>query len=123
VLIEEGEFEEAARKLEGVIPAPPAPVLPELAALSAAYRARLPDADVPAREREFEALGERVWPIARLEAHHSFWKATGSPDHLARAHEILQVAVENAPEEYRESTIANVPLHREITAAWAERDG
>ena len=51
------------------------------------------------------------------------WKATGKPEHLAEAKRLLDYRVEHAPEEYRESMLKNVRLHREIMEAWAEHGG
>jgi hypothetical protein len=40
-----------------------------------------------------------------------------APDHLDRPRLLV---LHKAPEEFPESMIANVPLHREITEAWEE---
>ena len=40
--------------------------------------------------------------------------------HLAGAKRLLDHRVDHAPEEYRESMLKNVRLHREIMEAWAE---
>jgi hypothetical protein len=48
------------------------------------------------------------------------WKATGDPSHLEEAHRLLEYARQHAPEEYRETMVANHPLHRYFAAAWNE---
>ncbi len=49
------------------------------------------------------------------------WEATGDVAHLAEAKRHLDFLVEHAPAECRESMLANVRLHREITEAWTAR--
>jgi serine/threonine protein kinase/tetratricopeptide (TPR) repeat protein len=45
------------------------------------------------------------------------WHATGDLVHLAEAKRLLDHIIAQAPPEYRESMVANVPLHREIAEA------
>jgi hypothetical protein len=45
------------------------------------------------------------------------WQATRDPTHLAEARRRLDLLVEHAPADCRESMITNVRLHREIAAA------
>ena len=42
----------------------------------------------------------------------------GDETHLEEAQRLLSFARDHAPEEFRESMIANVPLHRDIMAEW-----
>ncbi len=51
------------------------------------------------------------------------WTATGDLTHLAEAKRLLDHLVEHAPEEYRESMLKNVRLHREIMEAWERHEG
>jgi len=55
-----------------------------------------------------------------MEARFLLWRATDDPAHLAEAHRLLRHLRDHAPEEYRETMIENVPLHRDIMAAWEE---
>ena len=43
--------------------------------------------------------------------------------HLDEAHRLLQHLRDHAPEEYRDTMVENVPLHRDIAAAWAAQGG
>ena len=43
--------------------------------------------------------------------------------HPGVAQRLLDCRVEHAPEEYRESMLKNVRLHREIMEAWEEHGG
>jgi serine/threonine protein kinase/tetratricopeptide (TPR) repeat protein len=56
----------------------------------------------------------------RKEAGFLLYKATGDKQHLEAAHDLLTFWVEHAPEAYRETTLANVKLHRDIVRAWEE---
>ncbi|MHC4472480.1 MAG: hypothetical protein ACYS99_16135 [Planctomycetota bacterium] len=47
-------------------------------------------------------------------------RAGGDPAHLKEAHGLFCHLRDHAPEEYRETMIENVPLHRDITQAWEE---
>jgi hypothetical protein len=49
------------------------------------------------------------------------WQTAGDREHLEEAHRLLCYLRDHAPEEHRETMIANVPLHREIMKAWVER--
>ena len=46
--------------------------------------------------------------------------ATGDPAHLAEAHEKLMFLRDHVGEQYQTSILENVPLHRDIVAAWKE---
>jgi hypothetical protein len=93
---------------------------PGVLALASALRALLPGADAIQAVRSFEANAERLPQAERMEAHSLLWRATNDPTHLEEAHRLLCHLRDHAPAEYRESIIANVPLHRDIMAAWAE---
>ncbi len=58
-----------------------------------------------------------------MEARFLLCKVTSDPAHLAEAKQLLDDLVEHAPEEYRESMIENVPLHRDIMKVWEEHGG
>ena len=52
-----------------------------------------------------------------MESRWWLWKATQDTAHLAESWRLLQHLRDNAPEEYRETVINNVPLHRDIATA------
>ena len=56
----------------------------------------------------------------KMEARFVLWKATEDVDHLQDAHRLLEELREHAPAESRDSMVTNIPLHREIMAAWEE---
>jgi hypothetical protein len=58
-----------------------------------------------------------------METRFLLWRATNDPTHLHEANRLLDHLVEHAPEEYRESMLKNVRLHREIMEAWEEYGG
>jgi hypothetical protein len=58
-----------------------------------------------------------------MEARFRLWELTGDPVHLREAHRLLGEFRDHAPEECRESLIANVPIHREIEDAWETHGG
>jgi tetratricopeptide (TPR) repeat protein len=57
----------------------------------------------------------------RMHVRRLLWKATGDRGHLEEAYQLLTHLRDHAPEEYRESMIENVPLHKEIMEAWRDR--
>ena len=59
----------------------------------------------------------------RMESRFLLFRATKDPAHLEEAHRLLTHLRDHAPEEYRETMIRNVPLHRDIAAAWKEHRG
>ncbi|MHC4940943.1 MAG: serine/threonine-protein kinase [Planctomycetota bacterium] len=79
-----------------------------------ALLACLPDGDADAACAAFEAAGESG---DSLQVRFALWKATGDRTHLEEANRRLGAQVAQAPEEYRESMIARVPLHRAIASA------
>ncbi len=48
------------------------------------------------------------------------WQATKDRAHLEEAHRLLMYAREHVSEEYRDTMLQNVPLHRDIMKAWEE---
>jgi tetratricopeptide (TPR) repeat protein len=62
----------------------------------------------------------RLEHAERIEARFLLWSATNDIAHLEEAHRLLCHLRDHAPEEYRETMIRNVPLHRDIMAAWTE---
>ena len=59
-------------------------------------------------------------PLSRTDIRFLAWKATCDAAHLEEANRLLCDLRDHAPEEYRETMIENVPLHRDILAAGKE---
>ncbi len=66
----------------------------------------------------FSASASQMSALSRMEVAFNLWRLTGEGRYLAEAHRILIYIRDHAPEEYRESMMSQVPLHREIRAAW-----
>jgi tetratricopeptide (TPR) repeat protein len=92
-------------------------------ALATSIRAALPGGDPVAAAKTLDELGTRPWLVARMEARFWLWKATRDETHLAESWRLLVHLRDHAPDEYRTSVIDNVPLHRDIAAAWTARAG
>ncbi len=58
-----------------------------------------------------------------MEARFLLFRATGDPAHLAEANRKLVFLRDHAGEEYQTSILENVPLHRDIAAAWEAQGG
>jgi tetratricopeptide (TPR) repeat protein len=86
----------------------------------ACERALLAGGDAHAAEELLRTHRERVSHGQQTGAHYHLWRATGDADLLEEAKRLLDYGVEHAPEEYRESMLRNVRLHREIMDAWEE---
>ncbi|MCU0727062.1 MAG: tetratricopeptide repeat protein [Planctomycetes bacterium] len=87
---------------------------------AAVCRARLPGGDPAAALAEFFGIGERLPHRARMEAGFALFGITGDRAHLVEAKRLLDLLVEHAPEDCRESMLRNVRLHREIATAAEE---
>ena len=61
--------------------------------------------------------------IVVMESHIRLWRASGDPAQLTAAKALLDAAVADAPEPFRESMLTNVPVHRDIVAAWNVHGG
>jgi tetratricopeptide (TPR) repeat protein len=62
----------------------------------------------------------KLSPLQSIATHQLLWQVTRDRAHLEKAHRILSRLRDYAPEEYRDTMIANVPLHRDIMVAWRE---
>jgi hypothetical protein len=89
-------------------------------ALALARLALVGSGDVQAALKAFSAHESRLGLAERAEARFLLWKASADPTCLSEAHRLLCYLRDHAPEEYRETMIENVPLHRDIMAAWEE---
>jgi tetratricopeptide (TPR) repeat protein len=85
--------------------------------------ARLPDGNIDAALSAVSEHGRRARVTTVVEARFRLWDLTRDVAHLEEAHHLLCYMRDHAPEEYRESMITNVPLHRDIMAAWEEHGG
>jgi tetratricopeptide (TPR) repeat protein len=63
----------------------------------------------------------RLGIAERLMARELLWRSTREPAHLDEAHALLDHLVDHAPKRRRKTLIENVPLHRDIMAAWEEQ--
>ncbi len=61
--------------------------------------------------------------LARIQARILLWPVAGDSTHLGESRRDLRHLIDQAPEQYRETVIANVPLHRDIMTAWEEYQG
>jgi tetratricopeptide (TPR) repeat protein len=91
--------------------------LPHIELLATAQLAVLSVGDVAAALAALTAHEGRCELQEVMEARSLLWRATLDPVHIAEARRLLDLLVEHAPPECRESMIANVRLHREIAAA------
>ena len=76
-------------------------------ALKIFEKARGPDH--PSLSRPLRNLGEVL---------HALGRHRSARAHLERAHDHLTFLRDHAPAEYRDTMVENVPLHRDIAAAW-----
>jgi hypothetical protein len=58
--------------------------------------------------------------VVLLDVRFTLWQVTADRAHLAEAKRLLDFTVAHAPPDSRGSMLANVRLHREITAAAKE---
>jgi tetratricopeptide (TPR) repeat protein len=85
--------------------------------LAAAHDAAIPGGDLAAALDALEAHEGRVEVSAAMEARLVLFRATGQRPHLVEAKLLLDRVVANAPPECRETMIANVRVHRDVTQA------
>jgi tetratricopeptide (TPR) repeat protein len=91
---------------------------PELSAWAATQAALLPGGEVEDAREAIRRHGPRLEVSQQLDALLAIWQAGGGTEDLAMAHETLMRVQDQTPEEYRESMIENVPIHKAITEAW-----
>ena len=110
--------DEARTHLEKALALSTASGAPSERVRSLVHLALLDDGD-PAEAVEAQRMGaNRMEHRAHMEGSFLLHKATGDEQHLEAAHDLLMFWVEHAPEEYHETTLTNVKLHRDIMAAW-----
>jgi tetratricopeptide (TPR) repeat protein len=91
--------------------------------LASALLALPPGADLAHAARTFEEHEPSLRHAEKLVVRFLLFRATNEAAHLEEAHRLLGHLRDHAPEEYRETMIANVPLHRDILKAWEEHGG
>ncbi len=74
--------------------------------------------DGEAAERAFRRVRALASGRPVMEAAFLLWQGTGKTEYLEQAWRYLETMRERAPERYRESMVRNVPLHRDVEAAW-----
>ena len=117
-----GRADEGRPHLEEALAIGKAAGTPSLEAL-ALLRLALPEDGDPAAALAVVTEAEALMGHAiRVEARFLLYRATGDTQHLEAAHDLLLFFVEHAPEEYKETTLTHVALHRDIVAAWASLD-
>ncbi|MHC4973898.1 MAG: serine/threonine-protein kinase [Planctomycetota bacterium] len=120
-LITQGEPREAARLLEQARDLAEKIDAAEPKARALAYLAEVPDGDVDAARDALRRCEDRISVPGTMECRFSLWRAAQDPADLEEAHRLLEHLVEHAPEDCHASMIENVPLHRDIAAAWEAR--
>jgi len=116
-----GRTAEALRHLEEGLALARENEVHEALVLGEAYTALLTRGSTEEARRQLTEHGARLELSQALEAHFVLWRADGDPALLEKAHAILAHMRDHAPAEYRTAMIENVPLHREILAAWDAR--
>jgi tetratricopeptide (TPR) repeat protein len=79
---------------------------------------------IPGGHREsaletYHTYESRLSHYEKMRALFFLWKGGGDPTHLEEAHRILTELRNRSPSQYQETMVANIPLHRDIGAAWA----
>jgi tetratricopeptide (TPR) repeat protein len=120
-LISIGRTEEARSHLQEAISIGRELDLAGVRVLAACHLAQLAPEEAMAAVAAFEEYGPRLWPATEApEARFLLWRLTSDAAHLEEAHRLLCHLRDHAPENYRETMIENVPLHRDIAEAWEE---
>lgn len=89
--------------------------------LATCYLALLPGGDATSATNALAVHGGRLSRGDTLHARLCLWDLTGDMAHLEEAKRLLDLLVEHAPEEYRESIVGNVRIHRQVMDAWESR--
>ncbi len=88
--------------------------------LASCHQALLPGGDADAARAAFSEHEARIEHETKTEVRFCLWQATKDRTHLAEAHRLLMDASEHTSEEYRDTMLQNVSLHRDIMKAWEE---
>jgi tetratricopeptide (TPR) repeat protein len=115
-----GDTDEAARAFAEAAAIADQIEAPEFDAYAAAQAAPLPGGSVDDARRAMRDYGSRLEFPDEMDAYFALWEAGRNPEDLAKAHEMLTHLRDRTPEEYRESMIENVPLHKAIMEAYGQ---
>ncbi len=121
--ITQGETETAVALLDEATDILNRATHPRLVLLAATERVRLPDADLEEATRVLTEYQDRCEIADQVRLRFRLWQKTDAKLQLAEAHRLLEFVRDHAPEEDRVSMIENVPLHRDIMAAWDAHAG
>jgi tetratricopeptide (TPR) repeat protein len=121
ILLAEGRQDDARAHLEESLMLAREADVPATIVLAAALLAPLPGGDPRLAIETFREYESRLGHVDRMRARHQLWRATGDAAHLEKAHRLLSHLVDHAPEECRETMVAEVPLHRDILTDWEDR--
>jgi len=89
--------------------------------LATVLKAALPGGEPGPALAALAEHGDRTEQLTRMEARFRLWQLTKDRAHLDEAKRLLELLVERAPEEDRETMVENVPLHRGIVEALHDR--
>ena len=88
-----------------------------VATLSRCELALLPGGTAADALRAFAETESKLEAEERMSARSLLWRATGDRAHLAEAKRLLDESLAKVPAEHHATTLANVRVNREITAA------
>ncbi len=94
--------------------------VPAASVRGACLLALLPGGDAGAAVEAWERYAPGLGKSDAMEFRFLLWRVTKERAHLEAAHGLLEEFREQAPEEYRDTMVENVPLHRDVVKAWAE---
>jgi tetratricopeptide (TPR) repeat protein len=123
VLATLGRTDEALARLDECLAIADTNKLPKQRVLASAHVATLAPGRSTAMVAAIAEQADHFEHGARTEARFLLWKVMGDRAHLAEAHRLLRFGLDHAPPEHRDTMVENVPLHREIMAAWKEHGG
>ena len=88
------------------------------ALLARVHKARLDPRTAPEVKEALRAQERKTRPEDLRRAWYYLWRATNDPADLKRAHDLLQIALQSAPPEHRESIRTKNPTNRSIIDAF-----
>ena len=89
--------------------------------LAACRRASLQAGSAAPAITALRAHGASLAPGTEMEARFLLWQATSDRRHLRAAHRLQRALLRGAPARYRCSMVRDLPLHRDLAAAWSAR--
>ena len=91
--------------------------MPSGTVVAACWLAQLPGGDAARSAELLGRHGDNLEYVERIEAGYAQYGADGNRDRVTEAGRLLDDLVAHAPEQYRDSMLTAVPLHREIMRA------